>query len=118
LTYLHDVLDAPIPVEVLKRVQEMPTAKLERLEYEGRISPWAARGPWEEVRSKYLRYALLMHTAGSRPSLLGFQRFLMVTWGLQHMWQLPLSAVSRTAYRIREMSAWRAGAMKNRQSRN
>lgn len=117
LSYLRDELEAPIPSEVLQSLQTMPVTDLERSEYEARTNPWAARGPWEELRSKYLRYALLMHVAGLRPKLLGFPRFLTNTWGLEHLWQLPLSAVLKTAYRIGEMSAWYVGGLGNRYSR-
>lgn len=117
LTYLRDALEAPIPSEVLQSLQVMPVTKLERSEYEARTSPWAARGPWGELRSKYLRYSLLMHVAGQQPNLLDFARFLMGAWGLEHWWQLPLSAVDRTAYRIREMFVWYGGGPENRYSR-
>jgi hypothetical protein len=113
LSYLRDELEAPIPSEVLQSLQAMPVTDLERSEYETRTNPWAARGPWGELRSKYLRYALLMRVAGLPPKLLGFPRFLMNTWGLEHWWQLPLSVVRRTAYRIEEMSVWYAGGSGN-----
>jgi len=117
LTYLRDALGAPIPPEVLQSLQAMPVSDLERSEYEARTSPWAARGPWGELRSKYLRYSLLMHVAGSPPRLVGFPRFLMNTWGLEHLWQLPLSVLLKTAYRIGEMSSWHLGGMGKRYSR-
>jgi hypothetical protein len=106
LAYLRDALEAPIPSEVLQTLQAMPVTELERSEYEARTSPWAARGPWGELRSKYLRYSFLMHVAGLRPKILDFAQFLMVGWGLEHWWQLPLSIVRRTAYRIRQMFVW------------
>jgi hypothetical protein len=106
LSYLRDVLEAPIPSEVLQDLQAMPVTELERSEYEARTSPWAARGPWAELRSKYLRYSFLMHVAGLRPKLLGFPQFLMNAWALEHWWQLPPTVVRRTAFRMGEMSDW------------
>ena len=118
LTYLRDVLQAPIPSDVLQSLQDMPVTELERSEYEARTSPWAARGPWAELRSKYLRYSFLMHVAGLPPKLVGFPRFLMNTWGLEHWWQLPLTVVRRTAFRIGELSAWYVGGSGKRYSRS
>jgi hypothetical protein len=114
LAYLRDALDASVPSEVMRSLQVMPVTELERLEYEARISPWAARGPWGELRFDYLRYSLLMQVAGLPPRLAGFPGFLMRTWGLEHLWQLPLSAVRRTAHRVRKMSGWYASGLGNR----
>jgi hypothetical protein len=111
-TYLKDLLDAPVPSAVLQSLQATPVTQLERLEYEARSSPWAARGPWEEFRYKHQRYALMMKVADSPSSLLGFAQFLLSTWGLEHLWQLPLSVVGKVAYRVREMSAWYRSAPK------
>jgi hypothetical protein len=118
LAYARDVLDAPVPFEVIQSLQQMPATDLEQSEYEARISPWAARGPWGEFRYKYQRYAVLTYAAGSPPSLLGFAKFLMGTWGLEHLWQLPLSAVGKVAYRLREMSAWYGRVLKARYLRH
>lgn len=117
LTYLRDVLDAPIPSLVLQSLQVMPITELERLEYEARTSPSPARGPWGELRFMYRRYSLLMHAAALPPRLAGFPRFYMVTCGLEHLWQLPLFAVRRTAHRIGEMSVWYLAGSRNRYSR-
>jgi len=118
LAYAQDLLDAPVPFEVLQSLERMPTTELEQSEYEARISPWAARGPWEEFRYKYLRYTFLTRAAGYPPRLLGFAKYLMGTWGLEHLWQLPFSAVGKVAYRIREMAAWNRRALQERYSRH
>jgi hypothetical protein len=102
LRYLVDVLDAPIPGEVLTRIRGMPTTRRERLcharstrdllgpELIGQLpltmAKWAyARGKWNRAEAMWR-----------------FPFFLQDQWALDSLAEVPSEAVRKVARRLRE----------------
>jgi hypothetical protein len=89
LTCVREVLDGPVPEEVLRRLRGMPVARIEREVYAARVSRADARGPVIEFKAHYLdRHP----RSGGRSSLfrdiITFIRFTQYYWQVDHWWQV------------------------------
>jgi hypothetical protein len=100
LHYVHDLLDAPIPLTVFKRIHHMAVSSIERMEYTVRT-----RYAWHPLTNwfRYVRYSQLEDGLSLQPQFIGLPRFLQHSWGLRHLWQVPLSIVVRA---IRKLVEW------------
>lgn len=87
LTYLRELLDAPIPATVIERLRTSPTGPLERLEYRTFTRPPNAPGLLVRGYAVYRRAA---HHGVVQRGPLGFARYLQHNHGLSHLWQVPL----------------------------
>ncbi len=106
LSYLRDVLDAPIPSEILQSLQNMPTSKTERIEHEARARPAELVGPLRGLWFHYLRYSRLVSDASLQHKLIGFPIVLQHIWGADHLWQVPFYAIFKGMRRIWRMTVW------------
>ncbi len=100
LTILRELLDAPIPLSILQRLQDKPISKFERLEYiafsgEGQKMPVL----WTLI-IKYSYYVRLTNTGDTRLSFLDFIRYLQNDWCLEHLWQVPFLIIIKGLKRI------------------
>jgi hypothetical protein len=84
--YLVDQFDAPIPSDFLKDLSGFPVSRWELKEYK----TWAHR-PYAYVPSLWAYYPRIAEDTGRRPGLMGFVKYLQDFWGLEHIWQVPLS---------------------------
>lgn len=100
LSYLRDVLNAPIPLRVLKRIRKMPTSRIERFRFGPRARPPELLGPFSTIYLHYLRYLQAVRGAGVEHRLVGFLKYLQSMWALDHLWQVPLHAVFKGMRRI------------------
>ena len=102
LTYLRDRFDAPVPAEVLRRLKNMPTSRLERIEYRYKSRNYGAK-PFGYLPLHWFNYLRLEPGAGSKYNLPGFAAYLQRLCGVNSLWRLAAYAISRRARR-----AWRA----------
>ena len=98
LTYLRDLLDAPIPPAILQHLQEIPVSKIERLEYQVNTR---VPGPMGGVPMAWFLYLRLSPSASTLPQrLIGFPKYLQDTWAVEHLSQLPFVMASKGKRRI------------------
>lgn len=109
LSYLHERLEAPVPLEVLKRLRNRPVSKTERFEYKARRLPNDSRGPFIELGLQYIQYSRAEKKSGLLKCLLRFPRFLQISWRIDHLWRVPLVIVTKGLGRIRKITEiyWR-----------
>jgi len=93
LSFLQDLLDAPVPSSVLKELRGMRVSRAERIEYQARTSlpglgSVVAKLYFTHTRAQRARRPLAL------PWLLSFPRSLQVGWALDHVWQVPLYAAA------------------------
>jgi hypothetical protein len=101
LVYLRDLLDAPIPSEVVETLQSMGVSRIERIEYASATSPEGLTGGLPMTWFRYLRSRQLGGSAALRAEFLGFPRFLKHAWGLDYLWQVPFCAFSKALNKFR-----------------
>lgn len=106
LSYLRDVFDAPIPLAVSQSLQNMPTSKIEHVEYEARTRPSELVGPLRGLWFHYLRYSRLVSDGSLQHKLIGFPVVLQHIWGADHLWQVPFYAIFKGMRRIWRMTVW------------
>jgi hypothetical protein len=101
LTYVRDVLGAPVPPAVLHRLQAMPTSEGERFEYEYKIQDYRQKslGYFPITWMDYVRWASRMH---ARPSLLGFVKYIQHYWGVE-LWRFPFQVVALSLRGLRSL---------------
>jgi hypothetical protein len=100
LPYLCNLVEAPIPDSIMKQLLRLPVEPMER--------------DWMKIRTRgvsrlkvrdlfSVRYGLYKRSALSaryRPVFLGFPKYMQLTWGMDHWWQLPARGIS-TVFRRR-----------------
>ena len=99
LGYLHRTFAAPVPPFVLATLGVTPVSRGERLAYQDKMRPQAdlTIGGW--LRYWCYAYAHITERTGERPRPLVFAHALKELWGVPHLWQLPLRALSFTLWR-------------------
>jgi hypothetical protein len=98
LTYLHDLLGAPVPYPVLNEIQKTPISPFEYHEFHFQKSPgilFAACG------RKWFQYRRLENRKSFAGRLCGFLKFLQHFLGVKHSWQLPFYIIVLGVRRIR-----------------
>jgi hypothetical protein len=100
LSYLQNLLNAPIPPTVLQSMRSMTVSRIERMEYQARTRLSGLTGVTARNCFCYLRSSQSKKSTALR-TLVGFPRFLQHVWALDHLWQVPLYAVSKVGKRAR-----------------
>ena len=95
MNYLHNVLEAPIPPEVLQDIEGLPVSRIERFEYQLKTKPKDRYGPLLSFRFRYHEYLRSAGSGGRRYKCIGFPVFVQHLWGLDHIWQLPFDVIYR-----------------------
>ncbi len=102
LSFLHDVLAAPIPAAALARLQAMRVPLGERIAERARSRPHERWGPWVALGVRYLEYcSTLPPDVGVLRRLAGLPAFFGRRWGDATPWHLPFVAIFRVLRRIR-----------------
>jgi hypothetical protein len=97
LTYLRDALDAPIPSQVLARVDALPVTRRDVFLYRAASQ---RSGPLGGLPATIALYARQSEGEGPLAIALGIPRFLRDAWELEHLWEVPLSAARKGLRRI------------------
>ena len=99
LRYLYDELGAPIPPDVFGRLQATSTSKSEQFAYKlnNRRTTWWGRG-----LILWFNYVQCSEDIPWLRRIVGFPRFLKYYWRLDHLWQVPLHALSETRHQLRQ----------------
>jgi hypothetical protein len=96
--YLHNLLDAPIPVEVLNKLGEMQINKYEQREY------YAVTGRSNELGSLPLLWVLYHRRTRAQKErglpTLSFIQYLQYGWGLERIWNVPIQFLRMAIKRI------------------
>jgi hypothetical protein len=87
--FLRDEMSAPIPAKVVGRLNALPVAHIERMDYETKTVQPARFG----LKVYWVGYARLAPSGELRP--FGMLEYLRRVWDLQHIWQVPLFAARR-----------------------
>jgi hypothetical protein len=96
LTCIRDILNAPVPKTILKQLQESKVSRTERLEYRVRTRPPGQLGGLPDMWFNFLRSSQLGRKKSLRPEFFGFMRYLQYRFLLDHLWQVPLTILSKT----------------------
>jgi hypothetical protein len=91
LHYLRNLVDAPIPTEILRSINDLPIPKIERIEYRVNMSPPSRR---TAVIDLWCQHSRLIGDKDLSYKLIRFPQFLSRIWG-QSLWKLPFYAMSR-----------------------
>jgi hypothetical protein len=105
LRYLRDLLDAPVPIDVLRAMENAPLSRTERAEYRASTHPPGLLGDLRRNWFLYLRWRRGDSNRALQPGYAGFGRYLQHVWGLDHRWQVPLRAIYRGTVRARQRLA-------------
>ncbi len=92
LNYLRETFDAPIPPEVLKRLQDIHVPGIERMEYRIAVNPPT---PWTAMLYLWCQHCRLTGNAGLPYKIAGFPAFLHKIWGVP-LWKLPFHGLMKT----------------------
>jgi hypothetical protein len=103
LLFLREALAAPIPPEIIARLQKLPVTRMERVEYRLRIRPAKALGsiPYSWARN-WRRLRLAGSSFAGLRSAIGFPRYLRITQERDRTAQVLAWAMSRTFLRAKE----------------
>jgi hypothetical protein len=95
LGYLAALLEAPVPADVLVRLESFASTKRDLIAH--RVSGAGGRllGEFPRTLAGYIR-----SSDGPLQSALGLPRFLRDAWNVEHSWQLPLVAARKGAATI------------------
>lgn len=105
LNYLRTTLNAPIPAEVLQKMNSMAISPAEYREYNGAIMEDYSKGLLHMIALKYrlfLRSAICSHPL---EKLVGFLKFLRYDWEV-HTWQMPFWMAVKVMRRFRKQVLW------------
>jgi hypothetical protein len=97
LRVLHGALGAAIPLDVLERIQAMPTSRTERWEHRVKTAPRPLLGSLPVL---WFDYARLAEDASLVQKLLGFPRYLQCTFRTKALWGLPRDMLRLAAGRF------------------
>jgi hypothetical protein len=87
--FLRDEMNTPIPALVVERLNELPVARIEQMDYETKIVEAQTFG----LKLYWVGYARLAPSRELRP--FGILEYLRRVWALEHVWQVPLFAARR-----------------------
>ena len=100
LGYLRSLLDAPVPLSVIERLEAMPVSAVERWEYGVRGQPPGLSGALLPNWFLFLRSSQLARPTLIRPRLRGFTSFLKTVWGVESLWRVPVEFLRKGLGRI------------------
>ena len=99
LTYIRHRFGAPVPDDVLRRLETLPVSPLERFEFQVGNRPQGVLG---ELPSYWCHYRRLRDD-GQLTGLLGLPRYLQQVWRLPSLGELPGAALDRVRVRVRSV---------------
>jgi hypothetical protein len=93
LRYLVDSFAADVPADALHELDSLPVARRDVLARRLVAHTGGVAGGLPATLADYLR---LSHERGPLRVIAGLPAFLRRTWGLDHLWQVPVRAVTKT----------------------
>ena len=118
LHYLHDKMNAPIPLEIIRKIDALPSSRFDRLEYEASLKPRASCSP---LLAFCLRYRVFLRLQPRKNAsrdfnfgVLSFADYLRRLWKVRHVWHLPFVAWTKTVRQARRWLRNRNAAFKKR----
>ena len=100
LAELRAVLELPVPEDVLRDLERLPTSRLERWEFRARGRPPHRRGPLLACVLHLTRRARLVRDGGLDPGLGGLIQAMAREWGVRPGWPLLVEALPRGLRRL------------------
>ena len=96
LLYVKEALHAPVPDALLQKMKHAPVSRLERMEFRTYTNPPDGFLGWLPLFwFYYLRTAQSPSDGRLRARFLGFPRYLQRRWGMEHLWDVGLHALSK-----------------------
>jgi Uncharacterised nucleotidyltransferase len=93
LEYLRDVVDAPVPDDVLRRLREAPKPRFERVGFKQTCRPFRPSTPLWMIWERHRRLKRLRPPGPTPPGLLRcYYDFLSLNWGVQGPWEFSRRA--------------------------
>jgi hypothetical protein len=86
LHYLRTIVNAPVPLEIIERIRDLPVPKAEQFEYMVNISPPTR---WTAMLDLWCQHSRLAGDSMLLNKLVAFPRFLKYIWG-RSLWKIPL----------------------------
>ena len=102
LSYLKGALDAPVPVEVVRALSQIPVRPRDRKFYRRKVE---RRGLLGEVPLMWLHYTALAEASHRRRTMAGFAAYLRMNWGLTSLWKVPPFVARKVLRRVKAVSA-------------
>lgn len=97
LHYLAQHMDAPIPGEVLSRLDKMPISRQDLLTYQAYNLP---PNRWTTLNQRLVTYTrFFAPQSGFLRRVWGFPRFLQHVWGLKTLLQVPFYGLGKGVQR-------------------
>jgi hypothetical protein len=100
LGYLRQLLDAPVPPEVLRALRAIPVSRAEHVEQRLRLASRDETGHLPVFLFRYRRYSRLSRKAADPRHPLGLLTFLQYVWGIDRPWKVPLCAMAKLVRRL------------------
>jgi putative nucleotidyltransferase-like protein len=95
LEYLRDVVDAPVPDDVLRRLHDAPSPRFERAAFRQTARPMGPRRSLYSIWERHRRLKRLRPPGPTPPALLRFYYdYLSVNWEVERPWHFPREAAS------------------------
>ncbi len=102
LLYVKKTLHTPVPDTILQKMNHAPVSSLERIEFRTITSPPDGTLGWLPLFwFYYLRTAQGPSDGRLRPRFLGFPHYLQRRWGMHHLWDVGLHALSKGVQIVR-----------------
>ena len=105
LGYLRQLLDAPVPAEVLRALDAVPVSRAERVEQRLRLASRDETGHLPIFLFRYRRYSRLSRKAEVPGHPLGLLTFLKFVWGIDRTWKVPFCALAKLVRRLAATAA-------------
>jgi putative nucleotidyltransferase-like protein len=87
LRYLVNTVEAPVPNEVMQKLESMPVTSSEELEYLFHLQQLGSLGVTHSVRALYSQYRRTMRGKSPLERVVGIPIFLQHYWGLDRPWR-------------------------------
>ncbi len=110
LCFMRDQFGAAIPGEVLERLAAAPTSAWERRAARARSVRPDLRGPILAVALRLDEHRRLVRRGAGNGGVLGLMHVWRRSWGLEHLWLLPVHAALRGCRRALQLVRHRLGA--------
>ncbi len=91
LKYLTETFNAPVPAEVLQKLNHTHVSQIERIEYKILINQPTR---WTAISELWCQHSRLMGNAHILSQVAGFAKFLQSIWGIS-AWKLPFHGLMK-----------------------
>jgi hypothetical protein len=92
LTYLRDLVDAPVPPEVIQSLEDAPSRYFERAGFRATARPFSPTRTFWMLWERYRRLAILKPDGPRAGPVRSFYGYLSLQWGVDRPWHFPREA--------------------------